>query len=120
MASPSNDIDLAPLEGLVRRLASNGNYVATPMPGGASTRKYFRVVLPGGRTAIGMFVPEGAKPEEIQKSYVRPRWPFLEVRDLLAAHGVDVPRVFAEDTERGWLLIEDLGDDTLANYLLKH
>jgi hypothetical protein len=90
------------------------------MPGGASTRKYFRVALPGGRTAVGMFVPEGAKPEEIQKGAVHARWPFLEVRELLAERGVDVPRVLGEDTERGWLLIEDLGDDTLANYLLRH
>jgi aminoglycoside/choline kinase family phosphotransferase len=67
-----------------------------------------------------MFVPEGPRPEEVQKLVERPEWPFLEVRALLAARGVDVPRVIAEDTERGWLVIEDLGDDTLANYLLAH
>jgi aminoglycoside/choline kinase family phosphotransferase len=67
-----------------------------------------------------MFVPEGARPEEVQKIVERPEWPFLEVRSLLAGRGVDVPRVVAEDTERGWLVIEDLGDDTLANYLLSH
>jgi aminoglycoside/choline kinase family phosphotransferase len=66
-----------------------------------------------------MFVPEGAKPEEIQKGQSHIRWPFLEVRDLLVERGVDVPAIYGEDTERGWLLIEDLGDDTLANYLLK-
>jgi hypothetical protein len=120
MSAPPTGIDLGPLEALVRRLEPKGSYVATPMPGGASTRRYFRVTLPGGRTAVGMFVPEGAKPEEIEKAKVRARWPFLEVRDLLAEHGVDVPRVLGEDTEKGWLLIEDLGDDTLANYLLKH
>jgi aminoglycoside/choline kinase family phosphotransferase len=66
-----------------------------------------------------MFVPEGPRPEEVQKLVVRPEWPFLEVRALLAARGVDVPGVIAGDTERGWLVIEDLGDDTLANYLLQ-
>ena len=30
-----------------------------------------------------------------------------------------MPRLFAEDTARGWLLLEDLGDDTLANFLLR-
>ncbi len=68
---------------------------------------------------MAMFVPEGPRPEEVQKLVARPEWPFLEVRALLAARGVDVPRVVAEDTARGWLVIEDLGDDTLANYLLK-
>jgi aminoglycoside/choline kinase family phosphotransferase len=67
-----------------------------------------------------MFVPEGAKPEEVQKAHDGTRWPFLEVRDLLAERGVDVPSILAEDTERGWLLIEDLGDETLANWLLKN
>ncbi len=112
------DIDLRPLEVLVRRLHPGAALEATPMAGGASTRRYFRLELPGGKSAVGMFVPEGAKPEEIQKEAARARWPFLEVRDLLASRGVDVPAVFAEDTDRGWLLLEDLGDATLANFLL--
>lgn len=67
-----------------------------------------------------MFVPEGGRPEEVQKAHDGPRWPFLEVRDLLAEHGVDVPSVLAEDTAHGWLVIEDLGDETLANWLSKN
>lgn len=90
------------------------------MPGGASTRRYFRLALPGGKSAVAMFVPEGGRPEEVQKEHDGARWPFLEVRDLLADHGVEVPRVLAEDTAHGWLVIEDLGDETLANWLLKH
>jgi aminoglycoside/choline kinase family phosphotransferase len=87
------------------------------MAGGASTRRYFRVRFDGS-SAVGMFVPDGAKPEEVANGVAhQTRWPFLEVRDLLASHGVDVPSLHAEDTVRGWLLLEDLGDDTLANYL---
>jgi aminoglycoside/choline kinase family phosphotransferase len=93
---------------------------ATAMPGGASTRRYFRLGLPGGTSAVAMFVPEGGRPEEVQKAHDGGRWPFLEVRDLLAEHGVDVPKILAEDTAHGWLVIEDLGDETLANWLLKH
>jgi aminoglycoside/choline kinase family phosphotransferase len=114
------EVDLSPLADLVRRAHPGAGLEATPMPGGASTRRYYRVALPGGKSAVGMYVPEGAKPEEIAKEGTRARWPFLEVRDLLASHGVDVPAIFAEDTDRGWLLIEDLGDATLANYLLAH
>lgn len=92
----------------------------TAMPGGASTRRYFRLTLPEGKTAVAMFVPEGGRPEEVQKAHDGTRWPFLEVRDLLAEHGVDVPDILAEDTAHGWLVIEDLGDETLANWLLKN
>lgn len=111
-------VDLSPLHALVRRTFGADPDVA-PMPGGASTRRYFRCGLPGGKTAVAMFFPEGGKPEEVQKAHDGARWPFLEVRDLLAARGVEVPAILAEDTARGWLLIEDLGDHTLANWLLE-
>lgn len=116
--TPAAAVDMQPLEELVRRTFA-ADLHATPMPGGASTRRYYRLVLPG-RSAVAMFVPEGAKPEEVQKAHDGTRWPFLEVRDLLAERGIDVPSVLAEDTERGWLVIEDLGDETLANWLAKH
>jgi aminoglycoside/choline kinase family phosphotransferase len=99
----------------------------TPMAGGGGTRKYFRLrtqgggqTAGGGQTVVAMFVPEGAKPEEIAKDTARTaRWPFLEIRDLLAARGIDVPAVYAEDTPHGWVLLEDLGDTTLAEVLLQ-
>lgn len=109
-----SEIDFSPL----RRLIGDG--AIRPMPGGASTRRYFRVELrrPAGTTpAIAMFVPEGGKSEEIAKDGARRRWPFLEVRELLASRGIDVPAVYAEDTGAGWLVLEDLGDDTLAVFL---
>jgi N-acetylmuramate 1-kinase len=40
----------------------------------------------------------------------------LEVRDLLASHGIRVPALLAEACESGWLLVEDLGE-TLAQHL---
>jgi aminoglycoside/choline kinase family phosphotransferase len=97
---------------------------AEPMPGGASTRLYFRVRLDEGSTAVAMFVPGGDRPEEIERAAeagAKPRrWPFLEVRELLEAHGVRVPHLLGEATKEGWLLIEDLGDETLAARLETH
>src|SRR5262245_48582502 len=88
------------------------------MTGGASTRKFFRVTLTRG-SAVAMFVP-GAPTHEIQKDPAHPRrWPFLEVRDLLAERRIRVPTILADGTSHGWLLLEDLGDDTVANYLLR-
>jgi aminoglycoside/choline kinase family phosphotransferase len=114
-----SETDLAPLEALVRRSFGVALEVEA-MPGGASTRRYYRVALPEGRSVVAMFVPEGGKPEEVQKAHQSARWPFLEVRDLLHERGVEVPQILAEDTAQGWLVIEDLGDHTLANWLLEH
>ena len=65
-----------------------------------------------------MFVP-GAATHEIHKDPGHVRWPFLEVRDLLEQRGIRVPALLADGSEQGWLLLEDLGDHTVANYLLE-
>src|SRR5262245_26334178 len=85
------------------------------MPGGASTRRYLRVRTPAA-SLVAMFVPDAA-PEEITSGGPTARWPFLEVHGLLDDRGVRVPRVLAEACEQGLLLIEDLGDETLAAFL---
>jgi aminoglycoside/choline kinase family phosphotransferase len=120
LAPPPAHVDVTPLAELVERVAPGAPFHFQGMVGGASTRRYFRVALPHGKTAVAMFVPEGPRAEEVQKLVERPEWPVLEVRALLAARGVDVPHVIAEDTARGWLLLEDLGEDTLANFLLRN
>ncbi len=119
MPEPAHAFDERELCDLLEAYAPTTPYAWTPMPGGASSRKYFRASYENGRTAVAMFVPEGAKAEELEKSRRSSRWPFLEVRDLLAASGVRVPEVYLDKTDRGWLLLEDLGDDTLANYLVR-
>lgn len=115
---PFMDLDFAPLERLCGAIWPNETVEISPMTGGASTRKYFRVTpQSGGKSTVAMFVPDGPTPEEVHNGGESERWPFLEIRDLLEHRGVDVPQVFGEDTAHGWLLIEDLGEDTLANYL---
>jgi len=122
---PAPDFDaldpFATLDALLGRLGMEKTAVQ-PMAAGASTRKYFRIQLsePSPRAVVAMFFPQGVKTDEIQQPLNHRRWPFLEVGDLLRAHGVQVPEVLGEDTAHGWILIEDLGDDTLANYLLRH
>ena len=108
------------LSDLVRRLyPGTGELEPQPMKGGASTRRFFRISLGKDRkSAVAMFVP-GAPTHEIHKVPGGTRWPFLEVRDLLAERGIRVPTIFADGTDHGWLVVEDLGDDTVANYLLR-
>jgi aminoglycoside/choline kinase family phosphotransferase len=43
--------------------------------------------------------------------------PWLRIRDLLEGGGVRVPRVLARDVGRGFLLLEDLGTQTLLQVL---
>jgi aminoglycoside/choline kinase family phosphotransferase len=91
-----------------------------PMKGGASTRRFFRIGLERrGISLVAMFVP-GAPTHEIHKDKFLARSSFLEVRDLLHERGIRVPKIFADGTDQGWLVVEDLGDDTVANYLLKN
>lgn len=89
-----------------------------PMPGGASTRKFFRVTSPEG-ALVAMFVP--APSQEINKArQAQTTAPFVEVHGLLEAAEVRVPRLLAHDPELQILLVEDLGDDTLAEFLKRY
>lgn len=108
---------------LVVRSTRAAPLAVTPMPGGASTRQYFRVELdPRERgsappSLIAMFVPD-ARPEEVTTAGTESaRWPFLEVHALLDGRGVRVPKIHGEACDEGLLLIEDLGDETLAAFL---
>lgn len=107
-------LDPGALQDLVRRATGAAGDVAA-MPGGASTRSYLRVTTPT-TTAVAMFVPDAA-PEEITHGAPRARWPFLEVHELLLGRGVRVPRLLGEACEHGLILLEDLGDETLAAFL---
>jgi aminoglycoside/choline kinase family phosphotransferase len=98
-----------------RALAGPAETIAR-MPGGASTRTYYRASRGPNGSVIVMFVPD-SKPDEVTAGATPLRWPFLEVRELLESRGVRVPRVVAEDCDQGLIAIEDLGDVTLAAFL---
>lgn len=108
-------LDPSALERLVVLATNEPPRSITPMPGGASTRRYLRLETSRG-PIVAMFVPDAA-PEEVTSGEPSARWPFLEVRDLLEARGVRVPRVYAEACEAGLILVEDLGEETLAAFL---
>jgi len=95
----------------------------TALQGDASTRRYFRVEVretQAGhpRSLIVMQLPENAfQSDEGGKALTPPRLPFLEVAELLAAKGLPVPAIYAEDLESGVILLEDLGDMTFEREL---
>src|SRR4051812_7546600 len=79
----------------------------TPLSGDVSPRRYSRVVLDGGGSAI-----LATYPPEIRTTCLR----FLRTSKLCDAVAVRVPRVLASDYEAGWMLLEDLGPQTLGEW----
>ncbi|WP_374692342.1 aminoglycoside phosphotransferase family protein [Accumulibacter sp.] len=78
-----------------------------PASADASFRRYFRLTLPDGSTRIVMDAPP-------DKEDCRP---FLRVATLFRAAGTHVPEVLAEDLQRGFLLLSDLGSTTYLQAL---
>jgi len=72
-----------------------------PLAGDASFRRYERLVRADGASAVLM---DAAPPKEDVR-------PFLRVQAILDRFGFSVPQVMARDTELGFLLLEDLGDN---------
>jgi aminoglycoside/choline kinase family phosphotransferase len=78
-----------------------------PLPGDVSQRRYARVRLADGSTAILATYPPEVRP-------VCPR--FLRTTELLRQADVPAPRVFASDCSAGFMLLEDLGSQTLGDW----
>jgi N-acetylmuramate 1-kinase len=72
-----------------------------PASADASFRRYFRVALPDAT-----FIVMDAPPEQEDCR------PFIRVAGLMAAAGLNVPAVLAQDLAQGFLLLSDLGSTT--------
>ncbi len=90
--------------------------------GQASTREYFRAQLPATcnlqpATYILMKLPQGfASPaDEITKTHdgAPTEFPFINVHRYLETLELPVPKIYAADGDKGIILLEDLGDDSL-------
>lgn len=78
-----------------------------PLPGDASFRRYVRLYRTDGRRAMLMDAPP-------QRESVTP---FATVARHLRNLGFSAPEIMAEDERSGFLLLEDLGDDTFTRVL---
>lgn len=105
----SQPLKSAVSNGLENWLAAAGfpACVPQPLPGDVSPRRYTRLAGADGGSAI-----LATYPPEIRGTCAR----FLRTTALLEQAGVPVPRVLAADCEEGWMLIEDLGPQTLAEW----
>jgi aminoglycoside/choline kinase family phosphotransferase len=78
------------------------------LAGDVSPRRYARLGLSSGESAVVAFYPE-----ESTDACLR----FERSTELLERAGVRVPRVLAADCSRGFMLLEDLGAKTLFDHL---
>lgn len=91
--------------------------------GQASTRQYYRVTITQQikntqqPTYVVMKLPQGfsSLAEEVTKTEesAPKEFPFLNVQKHLANLGIPVPKVFGTNPEKGFILLEDLGDKTV-------
>ena len=102
-APPGADARLAALGVWVESLRPGARI--SPLAGDASFRRYFRVDV-GGETLVAMDAPPPQ--EDVGR--------FVAVRDFLDGR-MSVPAVHSADLERGFLLLEDFGDETYARAL---
>ena len=108
--SPSTaDSRLAALADWLAEVLAPRRFALAPASADASFRRYFRATLnephalaPDATTLIAMDAPP---PMENCR-------PFVHVASLLRAAGVHAPQVLAQDLERGFLLLTDLGTRT--------
>ncbi len=85
----------------LKRVLPGRDCELSPASADASFRRYFRARA-GTQTWIVMDAP----PEHEDCR------PFVKIAGLLEAAGLNAPRVLAQDLERGFLLLTDLGDTT--------
>ncbi len=84
-----------------------GDAAIDPIPGDASFRRYFRLKQASGQPGMLMYAPP---PHEDPV-------PFLNVAEWLSGQGLRAPEIYAADAPRGWVLLEDFGDDRMRDWL---
>ncbi len=80
------------------------------LAGDASFRRYERLFAADGTTAILMDAPPDTEPIT----------PFIRIDKQLIKWGYSAPHILAQDVENGFLLLEDLGDNSFSNWLRQH
>lgn len=85
------------------------NAEIVPIAGDASFRRYFRLHQHDMR-----FIVMDAPPEKEDTE------PFIHIANYLRRHDLSAPEIIEKDVEKGFLLLEDLGDDSFSSLLQKH
>ena len=98
---------IAQIEEWLTNLHPGRPFSLAPASADASFRRYLRVSYADGPTQVVMDAPPAH--EDVR--------PWLHVQQLFQAAGAQVPAVVAQDLERGFLLLADLGATTYLSAL---
>lgn len=107
-----------------------------PMAGDASSRHYMRVAQPA-KTAMLMVCPNAkdtiiCTPDMTEDTRLQHGWnamarlsgnkvqAFVAISTWLRNHGISTPEIYFADVDAGLILVEDFGDNLLANAIEKH
>jgi aminoglycoside/choline kinase family phosphotransferase len=101
------DVRRAALEAWLRQELRGAAFTLAPASEDASFRRYWRATLEDDSSYVAMDAPP-------DKEDCRP---FVRVARMLADAGVHAPQVLAQDLERGFLLLSDLGTRTYLHEL---
>ena len=119
LEQPRLDVVLIPFVRPLVGAARDAPGSVQTLVGDASTRRYHRVRIEGGRpgSVVIMELPdEPMKSDEATAPGAGPpELPFLNVQRYLAAGDYPVPRVYRADMQRGLVALEDLGDRTFES-----
>ena len=84
------------------------SFTMIPIPGDASSRRYFRV-----KTRSSSFILMKMSPFDDQGD----KLPFVQVQKHLNKLSINVPQILEIDSKKGFILLSDLGDETLLKRL---
>ncbi len=91
------------------RIEAFKNWEIHRLTGDASSRRYYRVDCEKKQFVVCLQQPlEGGGRDN-----------FVDMQRILSSENIRVPHIYDVDLERGYLLEEDLGDQTLLNFLSK-
>lgn len=84
------------------------NAACALLAGDASNRRYERLTNVDGTTAVLMDAPPTSGENTLA---------FVDISQHLTSNGFSAPRIFAQDIDAGFLLLEDLGDDLFTRVI---
>ena len=104
-----NDLRLLQASRWLKQLGVEPQSDFHPVAGDASFRRYFRLQV-GGKSRVLMDAPPPGEDVE----------PFIDIDQRLKSAELDAPEIIHADTQNGFLLLEDLGDDLYRGLLDKN
>ena len=100
------DTRIDEIKSWLSHLYKTDDFILEPASSDASFRRYYRVTI-DNKTMIVMDAPP--KYENVG--------PFIKIAQFLVKHGLHVPDIIAEEREKGFLLLTDLGSQPYLNKL---